>query len=438
MPRTTTATIGMVLVTLSLACTKRQEKPADGATNESATKDSSAMADMPGMNMKGLSNTLADSANRVPAINDSTNKSTIPAELILSPAQVQHGNVKWSPAVMSSAAQSALVPGVLVPNEDRTVRLGAPAAGRVVKVLVRPGAIVRVDQPLVTMQSPAAGMAQSEVTKAVAQVSAARSASQYAASARARAERLLALKAIPRQEYERAITDDEQSRAMLAQAEAEAQRARTTAAQLSAGAGANGEIVLRAPMKGVVLSRTAVPGAVIEAGSPLVIITDPSTLWLTINAPEPMTALFRRGDQLRFTVPAYPGDTMLARTEAVGAGLDESTRTLTVRGLITNTGGRLKSEMLANVIVSGGVKVPAVLLPEDAVQTVEGKPHVFIATPNANGDVRIVRREVGVGARTGGKIAVLRGLLAGDLAVTSGAFAVKAQFQKGAMAKMVM
>ncbi|MEO7358686.1 MAG: efflux RND transporter periplasmic adaptor subunit, partial [Gemmatimonadaceae bacterium] len=205
-----------------------------------------------------------------------------------------------------------------------------------------------------------------------------------------------------------------------------------------AGAGANGEIVLRSPIAGVVLSRTAIPGAVIDAGSPLVIITDPSTLWLAINAPESMTSLFRRGDQLRFTVPAYPGDTVQARTEAVGAGLDEATRTLTVRGLITNANGRLKPEMLANVIVSGGVKVAAVLLPEDAVQSVEGKPHVFIARPGTNGDVTFIRREVVVGARMDGKIAVLRALSAGDLVVTSGAFAVKAQFQKGAMAKMVM
>lgn len=438
MQRNTTAAVGMVLVTLSFACTKPAAKSPDAPASGVTSKDSSSMADMPGMDTKGMAGMPADSKNGAPATDDSTNKSVIAKELTLNAAQIQHGNIKWSPAVMSTAALVALIPGVLVPNEDRTVRLGAPAPGRVVKVFVRPGDYVRADQPLVSMQSPAAGLAQSEVTKAVAGVSVARAESQYAVSARARAERLLALKAIPRQEYERAITDDEQARASLVQAEAEAHRARTTANQLSAGGGANGEIVVRAPIAGVVLSRTAVPGAVIEAGSPLVIITDLSTLWLTINAPEPMTSLFRRSATLRFTVPAYPGDTMVARTEAVGAGLDEATRTLTVRGLITNVGGRLKPEMLANVIVSGGAKTPAVLLPEDAVQSIEGKPHVFIARASATGDVLFVRREVAVGTRTDGKIAVLRGLSAGELVVTSGAFSVKAQFQKGAMAKMEM
>ncbi|MEO7363774.1 MAG: efflux RND transporter periplasmic adaptor subunit, partial [Gemmatimonadaceae bacterium] len=240
MQHKTTTAVGMVLATLSLGCTTPQEKSASAPTPAVTASDSATMADMPGMNMKGTVNTPADLANGSPAGNDALTKDAIAKELTLSSAQIQHGNVKWSAAVMSSAGQSALIPGVLLPNEDRTVRLGAPAAGRVLKVLVRSGDNVRVDQTLVTIQSPAAGMAQSEVTKAVAQVGAARSESQYAASARARAERLLALKAIPRQEYERAITDDEQARAGLAQAEAEAQRARTTADQLSAGAGANG------------------------------------------------------------------------------------------------------------------------------------------------------------------------------------------------------
>lgn len=436
MTRTTTVA-GMMLVALCVGCTSGNSKVSDSQSTAEKKPDTTAMANMPGM--KSTTNAPAkDSGSGAKVTGDSAGAGVIAKEITLSAAQIQHGGIKWMPAVMSTSAQSAVVPGVLVPNEDRTVRLGAPAAGRVLRVLVRPGDNVRVDQALVSIQSPAAGMAQAEIAKAVAQVNAARAESQYAASARARAERLLTLKAIPRQEYERAITDDEQARAALSQAEAEALRARTTADQLSVGGGASGEIVVRAPLAGVVLSRSAVPGTVIEAGSPLVIITDPSTLWLAINAPEPMTSLFRRGSLLRFTVPAYPSDTMTARTEAVGAGLDEATRTLTVRGLVTNTSGHLKSEMLANVVVNGGAPVPAVVLPDDAVQSLEGKPHVFLVRPVANGGVQVIRREVVTGARTDGTIAILRGLIAGDLVVTHGAFAVKAQFQKAAMGKMEM
>jgi cobalt-zinc-cadmium efflux system membrane fusion protein len=358
--------------------------------------------------------------------------------VVFSAAQIQHGGVTWGVVTMGTATGNAVIPGEVSPNEDRTARLGAPARGRVLTVSVRPGDRVLSGQTLVTMQSPEAGMAQSDVSKADAELSSRRAEAQYAASARGRAERLLALKAIPRQDYERAVTDDEHARAALAQAEAELRRARATTQQLSAGTNASGEVVLRSPFTGVVLARTAVPGAVVEAGSPLVVVTDPSSLWLAISAPEQLTPLFHRGGALRFTVPAYPADTFAARVETVGAGLEADTRTLSVRALITNAGGRLKPQMLANVLVEGVGSVAAAFVPEDAVQLLQGKPYVFVAQPDGKGGAKFQRREVAVGSRAGGRVAVLRGLAAGDVVVLSGAFAVKAEFQKATMPKMEM
>jgi cobalt-zinc-cadmium efflux system membrane fusion protein len=249
---------------------------------------------------------------------------------------------------------------------------------------------------------------------------------------------LLTLKAIPRQDYERAVTDDEHARAALAQAEAEIRRARTTAEQLSVGANADGEVVLRSPFAGVVLARTAVPGTVVDAGAPLMIVTDPSSLWLAVSAPEQLTALFHRGGRLRFTVPAYPTDTFTARVDAVGAGLEADTRTLSVRALIANMGNRLKPQMLANVLVEGVGSVPAAFVPEDAVQLIQGRPNAFLARPDGKGGAKFERREVILGSRMGGRVAVLRGLAAGDVVILAGAFAVKAEFQKATMPKMEM
>lgn len=360
------------------------------------------------------------------------------SEITFTAAQVQHGKVRWEPVTMGTAAGSATVPGQVVPNEDRTARLGAPAGGRVVAVRVSPGDRVNRGQVLVTLVSPEAGSAQSDLSKATAAVASARAQAAYARSARDRAERLLALKAIPRQDYERAIADDALARATLAQAEAEVRRARSTATQLGADAPVTGEIAVRSPLTGVVLARTAVPGTVVEAGAPLVVVTDPASLWLTVNAPEAFAGLFHRGGELRFSVPAYPGETFSARVDAVGAGLDPATRTLPVRAVVTARGGTLKPEMLASVAVAGGPQMPAVLLPDDAVQLVDGKPTVFVATPDGNGGATFAARTVETGSRANGRVAVTRGLAAGDVVVTAGAFAVKAQLQKGSMPDMDM
>jgi len=345
-------------------------------------------------------------------------------DVTLTAAQVAHGGVHWEPVGLSAVASVATVPGQVIPNEDRTARLGATVRGRVIDVRVRPGDRVSAGRVLVTLQSPEAGMAQSDVEKARAQAS-------YARSARERAERLLALKAIPQQDYDRAIADDEL-------ASAELRRAKSVAEQIGAAASASGEVAIRSPLNGVVLARTAVPGAVIDAGAPLVVVTDPSTLWLSIDAPENLASLFGVGAQLRFTVPAYPADTFSARIDAVGAGLDPSTRTLPIRAVIRNRDDRLKPEMLASVSAAGGGAMSVPSVPEDAVQLLDGKSVVFVARPDSMGGAHFVPRNVQLGSRSGGRIAITQGLAPGDLVVTRGALAIKAQIKKGAMPAMEM
>lgn len=359
-------------------------------------------------------------------------------EITLTAAQIRHGGVAWQAVNMGTASATVTVPGQLAPNEDRTARLGAPATGRVITVPVRPGDQVGRGRVVVTLHSQEAGAAQSDVAKAQAELASRRAQATYVKSARDRAERLLALKAIPRQDYERAIADDELARSAVTQAEAELTRARTAAEQLGADAAASGEIALRAPFAGVVLARTAVPGSVVDAGAPLVVVTDASTLWLTASAPEALAGAFRTGATVRFSVPAYPGETFAARVDAVGAGLDPGTRTLPVRAVADNRTGRLKPEMLATVVADGGPSVSAALVPDDAVQLLKGKTVVFIVRPLPNGDGKFVSREVAVGSRTGGRAAILSGLAAGDVVVTKGAFAVKAALEKGSMPKMEM
>jgi cobalt-zinc-cadmium efflux system membrane fusion protein len=361
----------------------------------------------------------------------------MPASLMFSRDQIAHGKVAWAPVTMGTASGTATVPGQVATDEDHTVRLGAPARGRVLTVAVSPGDRVASGQSLVVIQSADAAAAQADVAKAIAAVTSHRAQATYAKSARDRAERLLGLKAIPRQDYERAVADDQLAQSELSQSEAELRRARSAVEQVGADTASGGTIVIRAPHDGVVLSRTAVPGTVVDAGAPLVVVTNPARLWLVVNAPEQIAGLFRTGGQLRFIVPAYP-DTFSARITAVGAGLDQETRTLQVRGSLETRNERLKPGMLATVAVTGADRVTVPLVPEDAVQMLSGKPYVFVAEPAADGTVRLTRREVDLGARTSGKVAVLHGLATGDVIVTAGAFAVKAEFQKGGMPKMEM
>ena len=419
------------LATLIGAMGCRARDRSGGTHADSDHASSPGMAGTPGM-----SEAPGGHGSEAPGESDA-----LPAEVTFSAAQVLHGGVRWGPAPAGEAAETAIVPGQIAPNEDRTARLGAPARGRVMAVRVRPGDPVVAGQVLVTLESPDAASAQADATKAAADLASRKAEEVYAASARARAERLLALKAIPQQDYERAVADDELARGALADALAEERRARATAEHLGAAlwsGSASGQIEIRAPFSGVTLARTAAPGTVVDAGAPLVVVTDPTRLWLTASVPEQLAGLFRLGATLRFTVPAYPADTFTARTDAVGAGLDPDTRTLPVRGAIANASDRLKPAMLASVLVEGAREAAAVVLPEDAVQLVAGTPTVFVATPDGKGGERFARRAVELGPRWGGRIAVTRGLAPGDVVVIAGAFAVKAQLEKAAAPDMEM
>ncbi len=354
------------------------------------------------------------------------------------PAQVQHAGIAWGPVTERAGATVAIVPGQVIPDEDRTSRLGAPVGGRVVSVAVRPGDRVAAGQLLVTMMSPEAGAAQADLAKARAELAARHAEAAFARTAAERAERLFALKVIARQEVERTVADREQAAAALAQAEAEMQRADVTAGQLGANNTRSGESALRAPQAGVVLTRTAVPGTVVEVGYPLVVVTDPARLWLAVNAPEVLIGSMHRGDRLRFTVSAFPSDTFTARIDAIAPGLDPDTRTLAVRAGILNGTGKLKSEMLASVAVAGDPSIRAIAVPDEAIQEIGGEMLVFMATPDGKGGVVVMSRGVELGARSGGWTTVPRGVAAGETIITRGAIAVKAEYLKGIMPKMEM
>lgn len=289
-----------------------------------------------------------------------------------------------------------------------------------------------------TLQSPGAGMAQSDVTKATAQVASMRAQANYARAARERAERLLEIKAIPRQDYDRAIADDELARASLSQAIAEQRRAISSAEQLGAVGSTTGVMELRSPLSGVVLTREAQPGAVVSAGAPLVSVTDPASLWLQVNAPEKLAASFQSRGMLHFSVPAYPGERFDARIITVGAGLDPQSRTLLVRALVLNGNQRLKPEMLATVSVESQGAVKATVVPDSAIQVMGGQSVVFIARPRANGGATFTRRKVEIGSRSGGTAVIASGLAPGELVVTTGAFSIKAEMEKSAMPGMKM
>lgn len=354
-----------------------------------------------------------------------------PDVIAMSREQIAHAGIRWTAVAESTATDMVEVPGQLAPNEDRTARLGSPARARVVAVHVHMGDRVVRNQPLVALASEQAATARAEYTKAIAELGAHRVAARYARTALGRAERLLALKAISRQDVEKARVDQEEAESMQAQAEAEVERARITLEQL--GVSKTGEMIVRAPLAGVVLTRDAVPGSVVDAGDPLLMITDPSTLWLDIAATERVATVLKPGGRVTFTVAELLPQTFEALIENVGGALDPATRTLPVHAVVVNGSGALRPAMFATVMLPLGEARAGVSVPESAMQLLEQRPVVFVAIPDAGGGARFERRDVEVGARSRESVHIVRGLNPGEVVVVEGAFAVKTVFARAKM-----
>jgi cobalt-zinc-cadmium efflux system membrane fusion protein len=348
--------------------------------------------------------------------------------LTLSAEQIQHAAIRWAAGELTTITNAVETPGQLVPDEDLSARLSAPARGRVVSVHVNVGDRVSAGQALVTVQSQEAALARADSAKAVAELISRKAAANYALTASERAGRLLELKAMSRQEMERARTDAELAQAAQTEAEAEVERARAVLTHL--GVDGTGAMVLRTPLAGVVLKREVAPGSVVDAGAPLVTVADLGTLWLQAAATESVAAALRPGAGVQFRVPAFPGDIFNARVQNVGAGLDATTRTLLVRAVVRNESGRLRPEMFATVWIGTGEARTAVSVPEGAIQLLDGRTVVFVAQPDANGGARFERRDIEVGTRTGGQVQIVKGLAPGDAVVIDGAFAVKSEFAR--------
>lgn len=356
--------------------------------------------------------------------------------VMLTAAQVARGGIRWEPAQTRTVSGSTEVAGKLVADEDRTARIGAPTQGRVLAVYVQLGDRVRPGQRLVALQSPEASAASAEHDRAVAELRARQAAAQFARIARERAERLLAVKAMAQQDVERARAEEEMAGAEVARARADVQRVRAALGQWEV-AGNTGTMVLRAPRGGAVLSREATPGAVVDAGMPLVTVSDISSLWLDAAATERDASALSVGAPLRFAVPAFPSDTFSARVRAIGGALDPQARRIIVRATVSNTTGRLRPEMYATVWIESGAQRHAVVIPQSAVQLVDGRTVAFVAMPMGD-SVHFQRRDIELGASFGTLVEIKSGIAAGEPVVVTGAFAVKAELSRSKMPAMEM
>ena len=217
----------------------------------------------------------------------------------------------------------------------------------------------------------------------------------------------------------------EQARNEEAQAHAEATRAPARAAQLGLSGHISDTFVLRAPVSGVILDRTANPGAEVrpDNAQPLFTISSLDVLWLAVAVPQRDVALVHPGARLRFRSEAIPGESVEARVTFVSDALDPTSRTATARAVVPNPGGRLHLQTTGEAALLVSDPVPAPVVPSRALVTHGTDTVVYVALAPG----RFVRRIVTVRDDDGTTATLASGLIAGERVVTSGSLLLAAE-----------
>ena len=131
---------------------------------------------------------------------------------------------------------------------------------------------------------------------------------------------------------------------------------------------------------------------------------------------------------MRLHVAAFPGRVIEGHVASVPPRMDEATRTAEVRVDVRDANG-LRPGMYAQAeVVMGEAQPPVLAIQQDAVQTVEGGPAVFVPVPNEPNT--FAKRAVRLGTAIGTMLTVLEGLTEGEPYVVSGSFLLKAELGK--------
>jgi cobalt-zinc-cadmium efflux system membrane fusion protein len=158
-------------------------------------------------------------------------------------------------------------------------------------------------------------------------------------------------------------------------------------------------------------------------------VADLSEVWIELDIFERDLARVGRGQSVAVMVAAYPSRTFPGRIVYVGDVLDPARRTVRARVEIPNLESALKPGMFATASIQvGGGGPPLAVVPQDALQMIEGRRVVFVPgdTP---GEFRVVPVEVGE-TIDGGRVVISSGIAPGSRVVTAGAFALRSELSK--------
>jgi membrane fusion protein, heavy metal efflux system len=357
-----------------------------------------------------------------------SSQSKQPSQHLYRPTEAEWATLTIMPVELRPFRTERATEGKIAVDEDRSTPIFSPYAGRVTKLLARPGDSVAAGQPLFTIEATDMVQAQNEFITAISGLNKARSQLNLAGIVERRNKDLYEGKAVALKEWQQSQNDLTAAQNDMRSAETALEAARNrlrilgrTDEEIAAfqdKGRISAETPIFAPIAGTIVQRKVGPGQYVNAGStdPVFVIGDLSTVWLVAFVRETDSAFVRVGQDIQFTVLAYPDRIFTASLSYVATALDPSSRRLLVRATIENADMLLKPEMYANVGIFTEKDLAGVAVPREALIYEGSSVHVWVA----HDDKTIELREIKTGLINGTVTQAVEGIKAGERVVTKG------------------
>jgi membrane fusion protein (multidrug efflux system) len=256
----------------------------------------------------------------------------------------------------------------------------------------------------------------------------------------ARLEALQAAAALAQSTYERDQGQFKVQAISQATLDGDAANLRSARAQVAEQQAVVDKKFIRAPFGGRVGIRAVDPGQYVAPGTKLVTLQSLEPIFIDFYLPQQSLAQLAVGQRVTVTTAAAAGQTFVGSIDAINPQVDPATRNVQLRARLKNEGQRLLPGMYAKVVIDSGAEQNLLTLPQTAIVYNPYGASVYVVRPagaaekpgtagaSAQGtthDLLVQQQFVKTGPTRGDQVAILEGIGAGDLVVTSGQIKLK-------------
>jgi len=186
-------------------------------------------------------------------------------------------------------------------------------------------------------------------------------------------------------------------------------------------------VEVHAESDGVIAELGVREGMFVTPNTEVLAIAKLDTVWVFADVLERQADWVRPGQSAWIEFEAFPGLSFESRVDYVYPELDPVTRTLRVRIRLDNEAVRLRPNMFGRVRIAGRATGDVVHVPRDAVIRSGHGNRVVVDL----GGGRFEAREVMLGIESGDRIAIRRGVRAGESVVVSAQFLIDSEAAVG-------